>query len=484
MKKLNLKIDNTSAKLYLNIADAIRAGIKNGTVVPGENLPSTRELAKQLDVNRHTVMSAYHELASQGWVETHLRQGYKVATTLPIINSSTERYKTKQIISPHKWRIVKDITTEMTKPASSYPFNFAGGTPDISIFPFNEFRSYMNEALNRPSLTDLNYGENNGFTPFIEQVKTYLRRVRSITNKEIIIVNGTQEALYILSKILLSDGDNVAVEELGYQPAWKAFKDSGANLIPVRQTSDGIDVEHLEKLIKTKNIKLLYLTPLHQYPTTSTLPISKRMKIYHLAQKYHIPIIEDDYDHEFHYDSQPLAPMAADDPAGLIIYLASFSKIMFPGCRLGAIAVDKSLASHIINYRTIINHKTNTILQDAVARWMKSGDFERHLRKTTRIYQQRRQCIIDNLNDFIKEGLNIEFTIPSGGMALWLNVGKNAENIARQAREKGIYLLSENNFHLNSKNNTDRFIRLGFCGLNEEGMTKGLVKLKPLLNVI
>jgi GntR family transcriptional regulator/MocR family aminotransferase len=482
VKILNLVIENTSDKLYLKIANAIRKAIENGNAISGEKLPSARFLASQMSVNRHTVMSAYHELVAQGWVETQERQGYSVAKTLPIYSSLVSSNQSLSPIKKHQWRIAKTQVSDLKRHASNYQFNFAGGNPDIALFPFNEFRGYMNDAMNRPPINELNYGDNSGFSPFIGEVSTYLRRIRSIANKEIIVVNGTQEALYIISQILLKAGDKVAVESLGYRPAWNALKNAGAELIGVKQTKEGIDVEHLEQLFKKQNLRLLYLTPLHQYPTTTTLPAAQRIKVYRLAQQYNVPIIEDDYDHEFHYDSQPLAPMAANDPAGLIIYLSSFSKIMFPGVRLGIIAVDKTLAPHLVNYRTMINHKANVILQDAVARWMKEGGFERHLRKATRIYQKRRQCMVDILNRFIEEGINLDFTVPPGGMALWVNVGENAEQIAQKARDNNIFLLAENVFHLDQKNNEDKFIRLGFAGQSEDKIKQGLLLLKPFLN--
>ncbi len=484
MKVLNLTNVGLSKKLYLNIANAIKTAIKSGNVKPLEKLPSARSLAEQLDVNRHTIMAAYNELIAQGWVETRERRGYTVAGTLPIYDVVKNENIAKTTTTKHKWRIIKPNETKAQRPASHYPYNFAGGNPDINIFPFNEFRSFINDALNRPAIRDLNYGDNAGFPPFIQEVATYLRRVRSITDKEIIVVNGTQEALYILAQILLTQGDKVAVESLGYRPAWKAFENAGAMLIGIKQTAQGVDVEHLEIMFKANEIRLLYLTPLHQYPTTTTLPVAERIKIYRLAQQYDIPIIEDDYDHEFHYDSQPLAPMAANDPSGLVIYLSSFSKLMFPGIRLGIIAVDKSLCTHITNYRTIINHKANVLLQDAVAKWMKDGAFERQLRKATRIYQKRRQCMVNALNSIKSEGYYIEFTIPPGGMALWVNVGRNAQKISLLARDKGIFLLAENSFHLRHENDEDQYIRLGFSAQSEEKIQQGLTLLKPLLNKV
>lgn len=481
MKTLNLILDKSTKKLYLKIAQAIRCSIEKGNVTPREKLPSARMLATQLSVNRHTVMAAYNELVAQGWVETKPRQGYRVADTLPIYCSTNTNQQPPKRVPQHQWRLAKENDAISALAASQYQFNFAGGTPDIDLFPFKEFRGFMSDALNRPNINELNYGDNNGFAPFIKEVSTYLRRVRSINNKEIIVVNGTQEALYILSQVLIKRGDKVAVESLGYQPAWRAFENAGAQLIAVKQTNHGIDVEHFEQLIQTNSIRLLYLTPLHQYPTTTTLAMSKRKKIYLLAQQNNIAIIEDDYDHEFHYNSQPLAPMAANDPSNLVIYLASFSKIMFPGIRLGIIAVDRSLSQHLVNYRSLVNHKVNIPLQDALARWMKEGGFERHLRKSTRRYQKRRQCMVDMLNEFIDEGMNISFSVPAGGMALWVNVGGNAQRIAQLAQQQGIFLLAENAFHLDKKRDQDKYIRLGFAGQDEQKIREGLLLLKTLL---
>jgi len=481
MKTLNLNLDNSTKKLYLKIANAIRCSIEEGHVLTQEKLPSARVLAEQLVVNRHTVMAAYNELVAQGWVETKPRQGYRVAESLPIYDSVNTWQQDQQVVPQHQWRLAKENPTATGLAASRYQYNFAGGNPDIDLFPFNEFKGFMSDALNRPDSKELNYGDNNGFAPFIKEVSTYLRRVRSLNNKEIMVVNGTQEALYILSQVLIKNGDKVAVESLGYQPAWHAFENAGAQLIAVKQTDQGIDVEHFEVLIKKHKIRLLYLTPLHQYPTTTTLSMSKRKQIYLLAQKHNIAIIEDDYDHEFHYNSQPLAPMAANDPAALVIYLSSFSKIMFPGIRLGIIAVDKSLVPHIVNYRTLINHKVNVLAQDALARWMKDGGFERHLRKATRLYQKRRLCMVKLLNEFRDEGLEIEFTVPAGGMALWVNVGGSASKVEKLALQQGIFLLAEKHFHLHKSNDQDKYLRLGFAGQSEEKIRAGMLLLKPLL---
>lgn len=474
MSPLSLVLDQSIPSVYLRVAAGIRSAIRSSQLKPSETLPSARALAKDLSINRHTVMSAYQELIAQGWLESIERKHYRVAPFLPIETSHSEDVKKKKSVQ-FNWPIKQPFENlSNDKRATEFQYNFAGGMPDLSLFPFKEFKYYMNQSLLKPNIENLGYGNNQGSDTFIQQLKTYLRRIRSITDKEIIAVNGTQEALFLIAQLLLKQGDRVAVEPLGYRPAWNAFKSAGAELVAVKQHSKGIDVEHLTKLIVSQKVKLIYLTPLHQYPTTVTLPIEERMVIYSLAIKHGVIIVEDDYDHEFHYDSQPLAPMAANDPNGQIIYLASFSKIMFPGSRVGCMAVDSSLVPALLNYRATINHKPNSLIQEAIALWMKDGAFERHLRRMTKIYQQRRQDLVELLTDYQQQGFDLEYHLPAGGMAIWLNIKQHAGELEKYCLQKDIYLQTERQFHLEKENNQNKFVRLGFAGMDSEKMKKGL----------
>ena len=478
MNALTLSLDPKISPLYLRIADAFRQAVKSGNLVVGESLPSSRRLANELNTNRHTVMAALQELVAQGWVESLERKGYRVATTLPIDESHRVSERTAQAPQAFQWSIPPNIAALKPElPAHEHEFNFAGGMPDISLFPFDELKSYIRDTLSRPDTRDLNYGNHQGNRSFIQQAETYLRRVRGVTEKELLVVNGSQEALYLVAQVLLQPGDKVAVEALGYRPAWDAFRTTGAELVGIQQHEKGIDVDHLERLFATEPVKLIYLTPLHQYPTTITLPIHERMAIYRLAAKHNVAIIEDDYDHEFHYDSQPLTPMAADDPHGLVIYLSTFSKILFPGCRIGLMAVDKTLMPYLLNFRRLMNHKPNFLLQDALGRWMKEGGFERHLRKTTRRYHQRRDHLVSLISQLKQRGLPIDCQVPSGGMALWLDIKQGARSLQDYCRKRDIYLVAEQQFHLTPEHNQDRFIRLGYAGMTEERLSLGLASI-------
>jgi GntR family transcriptional regulator/MocR family aminotransferase len=367
-------------------------------------------------------------------------------------------------------------------PASDCEFNFAGGQPDLSLFPFDEFKRCMSDILSRPNITQLSYGESAGTPQLIDQIQHYLRKSRAITDREVVVTNGSQEALFIVSQLLLKAGEQVAMEALGYPPAMSAFRSTGADIVAVQQDEQGMCSNDLAKQIQKGNVKLIYLTPLHQYPTTVTLSMRRRMAIYQLAVEHQIPIIEDDYDHEFHYRCQPLAPMATQDPAQLVIYLSTFSKIMFPGARIGVMAVSKAMAKAVTEYRLLICHKSNVLMQAALAKWMLNGGFERHLRRTTRINLQRR----DNAIAVLKKYPCFEFEIPDGGMALWVKLKSansdtgqvmSAAFLAKKCRQKGIYIQPESQLQLISKPMQDSYIRLGFAGMSESHFAKGIALL-------
>lgn len=467
MQLLNLSLDPTIRPLFLRIADAVRRGIQTGALHSGETLPSARNLANQLSCNRHTVMAAYQELIAQGWLESVERRLYRVASHLPIEKSSFAAKQSEHQAESFTWQLNQPLISQPQpeKAAHQYRFNFAGGSPGVNLFPHQEFKSYVRDAYSKIEPNDAHYGQGQGNEAFLAQAQTYLRRIRGITDKEIISVNGSQEALYLIARLFVKPGDNVLVESLGYKPAWDAFRLAGANLIGVRQCETGIDIAHLQALLAQQSFKFIYLTPLHQYPTTVTLPIQHRAAVYALAVEYNLPIVEDDYDHEFHYDSQPLAPMAATDPHGLVIYLSTFSKIFYPGCRLGMMAVDKVIAPTILAYRKIINHKPNPMLQRAVAEWMRSGGFERHLRRMSKVYRQRRDHMLSLITERQQQGVELGCQQPAGGMALWLDIKRGASEFEQLCKQKDIYLMAEAHFHLDPTQSQNRYMRMGFAGI-------------------
>lgn len=465
---------NHEGPAYLHIAELLRSSIKNGQLRPGEKLPSLREIAERLKTHRHTVMAAFHELISEGWIESEQRKGYSVTRELPSTFFPTQKAQHSVAPSSRNYRIVRETTLEHRNAhlSDSCKYNFQSGLADLRLFPLDEFRSHLNEGLKRQKKKLLNYSSPVGHPSLLIQIEQYLRRVRGIVGRSILVTHGSQEGIFLLAQALLKPGDGVGVETLGYPPAWDAIRSTGAKLFPVEIDNKGIIPENFEKLLKKNTIRLLYTTPLHQYPTTITMPMERRMKIYEIAKKYDCLILEDDYDHEFHYRSNPLPPLAAEDPEGIVLYVSTFSKILFPSSRIGFVAVPPVLLPHLSGLKRMLSRQNGTILQEAVARWMEEGGFERHLRRMRRTYHERRDVLIDCIEKEIRKGKPLTFYVPDGGMAVWLDVGVDTEKVSELAGKKSIYVNPA--YPYDFKRRPGSHLRLGFANQNPQEIRGGM----------
>jgi GntR family transcriptional regulator/MocR family aminotransferase len=486
MRAFNFTLPKDRSKeekpLYLQIAAAVREAIKSRQIQPGEALPSTRSLAYSFKAHRHTVMAALDELVAEGWIASTQRQGYRVCETIPTEFFETQiKEKSKKAPASHTWRFARETHLPQIISGDSAKFNFKSGVPDLRLFPFQEFRSCLNEAIRRQGPKLMDYGDVEGHPGLIAELRTYLRRIRAISGREIIITHGSQEAIFLIGQLLLGPKDHVAVEELGYPPAMEALRASGATLVPIKIDSEGIDPDHLESVLRKRSINLIYLTPLHQYPTTVSLPVPRRIRIYELAQQYRVPILEDDYDHEYHYRCQPFAPLVSDDPAGLILYVSTFSKVFSPSARLGFMAVPPELVSRLSGLKRVVSRQNDHLIQDALARWIKSGGFERHLRRTRRLYEERCDTLIECLEDARVEGAKISWSIPDGGMAAWVRTQKDSDQIAKRAQGAGVLVGHEAEFRGKARDEAGGGLRIAFARHSPEEIRKGFAVLSEFL---
>ena len=379
MLDLVLTVPQDSRPGYLRIAEALRVAIQAGQAKPGEKLPSSRVLAEMLGVHRHTVTAAMDELVAEGWLESGERRAHRVCEVLPseFFSPKGAGKKTSVFERKFKWRLARHSNTYICGLADTrgYTHVFQGGQPDLRLFPYDEFRTYVAETMRRAPAALGGYGDPAGHAGFIARLEEYLRRMRAITGRRIVVTHGAQEAIFLISQLLVVPGDKVAVEVPGYSAAWDAIRAAGGEPVPIKVDANGMDPDALEAAIGKHRIRLIYLTPHHQYPTTVTLPAARRMRIYELASRHQIPIVEDDYDHEFHFRSQPIAPMASNDPCGLIIYISTLSKVMFPSARIGFMALPEELYAPLARQRAIVTRQNSMFMQDAVARWMEDGGF-------------------------------------------------------------------------------------------------------------
>lgn len=480
MKILNLVLEENDKPIYSKIADAIRKSITDGNLLPGDRLLSSRQLAAQLEVNRNTVMNALSELVGEGWLVAAERSAYRVNDTLPDGFFRTARVnRAENFKAKRNWEISRqcDPMEAFYKTLAPRAL-FDSSTPDLRVFPVNEFKNYMVEALTFSPRKTLGYGQTQGHEPLISAFGTYLRRYRAVTDRKLVVTHGSQEAIFLCAQVLLRQGQRVAVPELSYPPAWEAFRTSGAKLVGIKSDAGGIDPESLASILKNQKIHMIYLTPLHQFPISKILSPHRRHHIYTLAAHHGIPIIEDDYDHEFHYQPQTPPPMASQDPAQIVIYVSTFSKILFPGVRIGLMAVPDALLEPLVRFRRVMNFQSMTLIQDAVARWMRTPSFEKHLYRMRRLYQERRDYTIQGLEEMRAAGQNLDFHKPEGGMALWLDTHGNSDDLADRAYKQGVSIHQESVFHLH--NHPGTHIRLGFSTYSRKEIKEGLEQLQNL----
>lgn len=470
-----LSIPRDGRASYLRIADGLRQAIQSGRLKSGERLPSSRRLAVMLGVNRHTATAAVDELVAEGWLKGGERRAHRVAAVLPSeFFISRTRRTAPRAARPLKWRLVRAPRAIKggAAVASDHRYAFAGGVPDLRLFPYHEFRTCVAQTLRKAPSHLGGYGDPAGHPEFIERLSVYLRRVRALTDRRILVTHGSQEAMFLAAQLLLQPGDKVAVDELGFPNAWDAFRTAGAELVPVRLDASGMVPDALEAALSKEPVRLIYLTPHHQYPTTVTLPVERRRHIYELASRHGVPIIEDDYDHEFHFRSHPIAPLASSDPCELVIYTSTLSKLMFPSMRLGFLAVPEAIYQPLVNLCAVTTRQNNVFLQDAVARWIDGGGFERHLRRMRRVYQERRDALVDALCVGRSAGLPLDWSVPDGGMALWLDCGVDSDAVAREAAARKVLVYPESNYRF-AGTRPGTHLRLGYASQTPQELRAG-----------
>jgi GntR family transcriptional regulator/MocR family aminotransferase len=325
--------------LYLQIVHAIIHEIERGRLPPGAFLPSSRELATILGVNRKTVVLAYEDLISQGWLLSEGTRGTVVAALSTEMRKPPPRPSMPSATTAPEYRFRAPPERSLAlSPGKGVKLD--EGAPDGRLFPADILSRAYRTAVQRASRDNrLQYRDPRGSPRLREAVATMLRGERglAVTADDICITRGSQNGIYLAARTLLQPGDAVLVEALTYEPAVAAFTDLGANVVSVGLDENGADVEAIERACRKHRVRAIFLTPHHQFPTTVALRPERRLRVLELARQFGFAVIEDDYDHEFHFESQPLLPMASYAP-GRVIYVGSLSKLLLPALRVGYIA--------------------------------------------------------------------------------------------------------------------------------------------------
>ncbi|MGN6181048.1 MAG: PLP-dependent aminotransferase family protein [Mucilaginibacter sp.] len=466
--------------VYQQIANGIITHIRRGTLKPESALPGSRSLAETLNVHRKTVVAAYDELYAQSWVDVYPRKGIFVAKNLPDV-SPKPIAESKQInaISATTFYDLSDCNVPKTglyKAPAEHNIIFNDGFPDTRLAPVELLmREYRRFANYRFTSKYLMYGPEYGSENLRNELARFLYETRGLqaSPENILITKGAQMGIYLVSQVLLSKNDTVIVADPGYPGANQVFEHAGAKLEFAPVDEYGINLNAVEEICKKKKVKLLYVIPHHHRPTTVTLCAERRMRLLELAMKYRFAIIEDDYDYDFHYNSSPILPLASADYYGSVIYVGSFCKTIAPGIRIGFVAAPNDLILQLVKLRKIIDRQGEQLLEEAIANLLKNGDISRHLKKTNKIYHERRDMLCNLLKE--KLGDKVAFQIPSGGFAIWMEYlnGVDARIVAEKAAEMGL-IINKGEDYFYDKTVNHSFVRLGFASLNPKEMEEGV----------
>jgi GntR family transcriptional regulator/MocR family aminotransferase len=247
--------------------------------------------------------------------------------------------------------------------------------------------------------------------------------------EHVLVVRGSQMALDLCARVLVRPGDVVAVEALGYRPAWDALRLAGAELVPVPVDGEGLDVVALDALARRRRVRALYTTPHHQYPTTVTMSAARRMALAATARHHRLIVLEDDYDHEFHYDGRPVPPLAATDDGGHVVYLGTLSKVLAPGLRLGFIVAPADVVPRLAAVRAVMDRQGDRAMEAAVAELIDDGLLQRHIRRTRLVYLERRDALVAAIHRRLADVLEVD--APRGGISLWATLRDRAIDVDR-----------------------------------------------------
>jgi GntR family transcriptional regulator/MocR family aminotransferase len=480
--------------IFLRIARAVAEDIRRGRLKAGAELPGARTLATSLGVHRNTVLAAYRELSAEGWIACEAARGTFVSPQIPDVaprrfselaavareiaplvgfDLGPSRISPRAPGAPERW----------TSAPRNAPLSLGGGIPDVRLVPAAELARAVRRVLARHAGDVLSYGDPAGPTSLRSALATMVAATRGLAAgpENVLVTRGSQMGIELAARVLISPGDVVAVEALGYRPAWDALRASGARLVALPVDARGLDVDALAQLCTEQRVRGVYVTPHHQLPTTVTLAPARRLRLLELARERRMFVLEDDYDHEFHYEGRPVLPLASADVHGVVVYVGTLSKVLAPGLRIGFVVAPEPLLARLAAMRRIVDRQGDHLLERAVADMLEEGEIQRHIRRAKRIYTERRERLARLLASRFASVL--DFEVPSGGTAIWARVAGDVsvDAWATHAAELGLVLQTARHFAFDGKSRP--FLRIGFAQHEERELREAIRRMEAALTL-
>lgn len=466
-----LRLDRTARPtLQDQLAREIRERIRSGDLAPGDTLPSTRDLASDLKVSRNTAVYAYERLISEGFLQSSARAGVYVTPSITIPRRSF-RQRTPE---------TRAEQSLLAQPSLSAPRPFRPCQPDVGLFPLVTWNRMRGRALRREGRNILHYQAScvAGLPALRENVATYLRDHRGVQcdPHQVVITSGSQQALFLLTMLLLKPRDRVYVEDPGYVEARAACRMQGARVVPGRIDEQGLTLPPAE----AGRISLIYTTPSRQFPTGVSLSLPRRLALIDLAAATRAWIVEDDYDSELRYGAAPLPSLQSLDRNGCVIYTGTFSKVLFPSLRLGYVVVPEALVDRFIELKHLSDDHLPLLDQATLALFLESGAFYSHIRRCRREYASRHALFLEL---FERSSLPLTFDPSDGGMNVigFLPEGSDDAEWSKALAAEGFDVPALSHYAIEK---TRPGLAFGFTAFSRERLRSEFKRMQPVLESI
>jgi GntR family transcriptional regulator / MocR family aminotransferase len=474
--------------LYKQLYGRLRAAILTGQLRRGARLPSTRTLAGELGVSRGTTALAYEQLLLEGYLESRVGRGTVVSRQLPatLVGERADRTRetraeARETPSPGLASHVRPLQAvpNLARVEGSGGGAFLGGQPALDLFPYELWARLVARRARRSLPGSAYYQAAAGYYPLREAIAAHIGISRGVrcTPDQIILTAGAQGALDLAVRTLLDPGEAAWLENPGYFGARGALLAAGARLVPVPVDEQGLDVEFGRR--RSPAARLVFSAPSHQYPTGVTMSLGRRLALLDWARGAGAWILEDDYDSEYRFGGRPLEALQGLDQAGRVLYVGTFSKVLFPALRLGYLVAPTDLIDPLLTTRRFTDVHLPILEQMALADFIQEGHFVRHLRRMLHHYGQRRNCLHRELRAHLGGLLDVH--VPEAGMQVvgWLPPDTDDRRAAELAAAVGITVLPVSRYSLEPLPRGG--LILGFAGTDEEGIRLGVRKLAGAL---
>lgn len=474
---------DASSPMYRQLYEGVRRKILAGELVPGQRVPSSRTLAQELGVSRNTVSQSYAKLLSEGYFQTIVGSGTFVCEQIPeqMIETPLGQANSTPI---KQWRSLSTYGASLADfdpfappdPASVISFRY--GRPALNEFPFALWRQLLSRYC-RLEHNTLDYTPDLlGYKALREAIAAYLARSRQVhcRPEQIIIVSGSQQAIDLVARILINRGDAIAIEEPGYLGARQAFAAQGATLRSAAVDELGLVVDQLDS---RNPAKLVYATPSHQFPTGAVMSLSRRLELLGWAQANEALIIEDDYDSEYWYGEHPIPALKELDGNNTVLYMGTFSKVLFPALRVGFLVLPEDLVRVFCHAKWLSDRQSPLLEQYVLADFIQEGHLERHIRRMRNLYDRRRQTLVKALLRWFPQYVSIMGERAGMHVMIELNMPISNEEVVDRAAQAGIGITSAQPYYLEG-GGQGKFV-LGYAELSESQIEEGVRKLSKIL---